>query len=178
MTIGCSAIILTDKNLAKFLYAKDFYSAWKYVPWLTIAIVFGSLSGFIGGFFSAVKDSKVFSRSTMIGAICNIILNSSLTPIIGVLGAAITTTASYLIVWIFRLIYSRKYIKMKINLLRDCSAYAALILQSVLLLLFEGSIMYMTEAILFTAIVIMFWREIMQVINKIENVILKWLSNK
>ena len=45
MVIVCSAIILLDKVLAKFLYAKDFYVAWKYVPWLTIAIVFGAMSG-------------------------------------------------------------------------------------------------------------------------------------
>lgn len=51
MTIICSGIIVFDKVLAKILYAKDFYVAWRYVPWLTIAILFGALSGYIGGFF-------------------------------------------------------------------------------------------------------------------------------
>ena len=63
------------------MYAKDFYVAWKYVPWLTIAIVFGAMSGYIGGIFAAVKDSKIFAKSTVCGAITNVILNLILTPL-------------------------------------------------------------------------------------------------
>lgn len=58
MTVLCSAIIVFDKSLAKFLYAKNFYIAWKYVPWLTIAILFGALSGYIGGFLQRLKIRK------------------------------------------------------------------------------------------------------------------------
>lgn len=83
MVMVCSAIIVSDKFLAKFLYSKNFYSAWQYVPWLTIAIVFGSLSGYIGGFFSAVKDSRQYAQSTIIGAVTNIVLNIFFTPLIG-----------------------------------------------------------------------------------------------
>ena len=74
MVVLCSAIIVADKILASFLYAKDFYVAWKYVPWLTIAILFGAISGYIGGFFSAVKNSKIFAQSTVVGAILNILM--------------------------------------------------------------------------------------------------------
>ena len=52
-----------------------FYSAWKYVPFLLMATLFGGLSGFLGSFFSAAKNTKIFAISTCIGAIINIILN-------------------------------------------------------------------------------------------------------
>ena len=135
MTVMCSAIIVGDKILAHFLYAKDFYAAWRYVPWLTIAIVFGALSGYIGGFFTAVKDSKIFAHSTIVGAVTNIILNLIFTPIIGPLGAAIATTICYVEVWAFRLYHSKKYIKLKINLVRDIFSYLILAAQSVVLLI-------------------------------------------
>ena len=121
--------------MAHFLYAKDFYAAWRYVPWLTIAIVFGALSGYIGGFFTAVKDSKIFAHSTIVGAVTNIILNLIFTPIIGPLGAAIATTICYVEVWAFRLYHSKKYIKLKINLVRDIFSYLILAAQSVVLLI-------------------------------------------
>ena len=72
--------------MAHLLYAKDFFVAWKYVPWLTIAIVFGSFSGYIGGFFSVVKNSKIFAQSTVVRAVSNIVLNLIMTLFRGALG--------------------------------------------------------------------------------------------
>lgn len=166
MVIICSSIIVADKILAKFLYAKDFYVAWKYVPWLTVAILFGALSGYLGGFFSAVKDSKLFATSTIMGAIINLILNFVFTPIYGAMGAAIATAISYIVVWAFRYVQSRKYIKLKINLTRDIVAYILLIVQS-LLILIEGLKMYFFVGIVFLIICFLYIKDIMLVLNKI-----------
>lgn len=166
MVIICSSIIVADKILAKFLYAKDFYVAWKYVPWLTVAILFGALSGYLGGFFSAVKDSKLFATSTIMGAIINLILNFVFTPIYGAMGAAIATAISYIVVWAFRYVQSRKYIKLKINLTRDIIAYILLIAQS-LLILIEGLKMYFFVGIVFLIICFLYIKDIMLVLNKI-----------
>lgn len=166
MVIICSGIIVADKILAKFLYAKDFYVAWKYVPWLTVAILFGALSGYLGGFFSAVKDSKLFATSTIMGAIINLILNFVFTPIYGAMGAAIATAISYIVVWAFRYVQSRKYIKLKINLTRDIVAYILLIVQS-LLILIEGLKMYFFVGIVFLIICFLYIKDIMLVLNKI-----------
>lgn len=166
MVIICSSIIVADKVLAKFLYAKDFYVAWKYVPWLTVAILFGALSGYLGGFFSAVKDSKLFATSTIMGAIINLVLNFIFTPIYGALGAAIATAISYIVVWAFRYVQSRKYIKLKINLTRDIVAYILLIVQS-LLILIEGLKMYFFVGIVFLIICFLYIKDIILVLNKI-----------
>ena len=134
MVVGCSITILFDRMLARLLYANEFYVAWRYVPFLTIAIVFGALSGYLGGFFSAVKNSKIFARSTVLGAVFNLALNIILTPWIGALGAAIATAVSYFVVWGLRLYHSRKFIRLKISLKRDLLAYSILALQAVILL--------------------------------------------
>lgn len=166
MVVICSAIIVVDKILARFLYAKDFFVAWKYVPWLTIAIVFGALSGYIGGFFSAVKDSKIFAQSTAAGALLNIILNIIFTPIIGALGAAIATTVSYATVWGVRLVNSKKYIKLNINIIRDICSYILLVVQAIVLLAVEEKMMFLVELILFVMVLGIYFKDCMLLLKK------------
>lgn len=168
LTIICSLIIVADRILAHFLYAKDFYIAWRYVPWLTIAIVFGALSGYIGGFFTAVKDSKIFAQSTIIGAITNVILNILFTPIIGPLGAAIATTICYVEVWAVRLYHSKKYIHLKINLARDVTSYVILIAQSIVLLLVSSNaLLYSLLGTGFILILLLYIADIKLLLKKI-----------
>lgn len=161
MVIVCSAIIVFDKILAKFLYAKDFYIAWKYVPWLTIAILFGAMAGYIGGFFAAVKDSKIFAKSTILGAITNLVLNLFFTPIFGPLGAAIATTISYMEVWAFRYWHSKRYVKIRIDLFRDIFSYIILIGQSILMLIeLQDVIFYFFEVLLFIIILVLYLNDL------------------
>ncbi|MCC8137116.1 MAG: oligosaccharide flippase family protein [Clostridiales bacterium] len=172
MVIGCSAIILFDKVLAGILYAKEFYLAWRYVPWLTIAIVFGSMSGYIGGLFSAVKNSKIFAQSSVIGALCNIILNFIFTPYTGAIGAAIATTISYFVIWLIRLLHSRKYIYLQINLTRDLFSYVLLVLQSLILLIMKVTmILYAIEGMLFIFAIILYKKELCEVFKKTRKVV-------
>ena len=168
MTILCSGIIVADKILAKFLYANDFYVAWRYVPWLTMAILFGAMSGYIGGFFTAVKNSKIYATSTAVGAVTNIVLNIIFTPIFGALGAAIATTICYVEVYVVRLIQSRKYIKLRVNFFRDIISYILLAVQSVVLLLVDAAIpLYGILVGLFVAICLMYIKDIGLVLKKV-----------
>lgn len=167
ITIVCSGIILMDKFLAKFLYANDFYVAWKFVPWLTIGVLFGSLSGYIGGLFSAVKDSKVFAISTIVGAIINIVLNFIFTPIYGAMGAAVATAICYFVVWILRFIQSQKYIKLKINIQRDIVSYTLLIIQTIFLFYFDGITLYEIEILLFILISFLYLNDFKVLVLKI-----------
>lgn len=168
MTIVCSLIIVADKILARILYAKDFYVAWRYVPWLTIAILFGALSGYVGGFFSAVKDSKVFATSTVVGAVSNIILNIIFTPIMGPLGAAIATTICYAEVFAVRYIQSKKYIKLRINFIRDIISYVILVVQAIVLLAVQHRVaLYGILMVLFVFIVLLYIKDIKIIFKKV-----------
>lgn len=165
MVILCSAIIVADKMLARFLYAKDFYMAWRFVPWLTIAIVFGSASGYIGGIFAAIKQTKLSSRAAIVGAVTNVFLNLLLTPVMGAMGASVATTISYFAAWVFRYSYSRRYIKMRINLRRDLAAYAILVAQAIVLCAVEqAGILYLTEIALFCVIAALYSKDVLTVV--------------
>lgn len=137
MVLLCSALIFADRLIARILYAKDFYGAWRFVPFLLVSVVFGSLSGYLGGIFAAVKDSKSFAGSTVAGAVLNIVLNFFLIRLWGALGAAVATMASYILVWAMRLFKAKKIMRLEVSLARDCFAYMLLAFQCVAMLLSE-----------------------------------------
>lgn len=134
LVIVCSLIIFSDKILARYLYANDFYNAWRYVPFLTISIIFGSLSGYAGSIFAALKHSEYFAKCSGAGAIANICMNLVMVPILGGLGAAIATAISYWIVYVVSIIYLRRSMNVKLSLIKDNIAYLLLMIQSFMLL--------------------------------------------
>lgn len=135
MVLLCSVLILAGRLLARILYANDFYEAWRFVPFLLVSVVFGSLSGYLGGIFAAVKDSRSFASSTVAGAVLNIVLNFFLIRLWGALGAAASTMASYVLVWAMRLYKAKKIMRLEVSLLRDCVSYVLLVFQCVAMLL-------------------------------------------
>ena len=127
MVIVCSGLILTTKIFAKILYQGQFYTAWKYVPFLLISVLFGSLVGVLSGVFVAVKDSKRLGVSTVIGAFINIVSGVLLSLIFGPIGAALGTTLSYVVVWIIRLIDKCIYFLISINLIIQTTTYESVV---------------------------------------------------
>ena len=128
----CSGLILFNIPLAKFLFSKDFFTAWRYSSVLLISIVFSALSSFLGSIFAAVKDSRITAVSTVAAACVNMVLNAVLIPFWGVQGAAIATMFSFCVVWFIRLECARKYIHWHLNLKKDICAYILLVLQVIL----------------------------------------------
>ena len=167
MTLICSMIIILSKLIARMLYAKEFYIAWRYSPLLLIAVVFGALSGYIGGIYTAVKDSKAFAKSTLYSAIINTILNIILVKAIGIMGAAIATAVSFAFVWALRVITVKKYIRLNLNLKRDIITYLIMVVQSVILLYVnESAILYITEMLLFIVLLCFYKKELSEIRNK------------
>lgn len=154
----CAFIIIIAKPMALILFSKDFYAAWEYVPMLTIAVVFNTMSGFIGGVFSAVRDSKIFALSTVIGALINIVLNFILISFVGTIGAAVATAIASFAIWIIRYINAKKYISMKINIGKDLIAYFLLLVQAVVLIETKGVLTYIIEILILIILVIMYYK--------------------
>ena len=170
MTIVCSILIMFTRILAKILYSNKFYIAWKYVPFLMIASVFGALAGYIGGIFGAVKDTKIFAKSSLIGAMINIVLNVILINYIGTIGAALATAVCYFVTWIIRVLTVRKYIKIQFCLQRDFLAYIILLIQSILFLCFKDSIyFYVIQICLLTIEGILFKKQFYSIYKMLKN---------
>lgn len=137
MVIVCSILILFNKTIAYILFANDFYLAWQYAPFLMLAVVFNSLAVLLGGIFSAAKKSEVYAKTTMIGAIANIVLGLILVFGMGVIGAAIATMIANIIVWLMRLKETKKIIQFDINIKLHIISYIILLIQVVIILFIE-----------------------------------------
>lgn len=167
--IMCSQIILLIIPFAKLLFAEAFFDAWKPALFLMLSGIFSSLSSFVGGIFSAVKDSRVYMKSTIIAAIVNMTFNIIFIKKIGILGASIATAISFIIVWIIRIRFSLRYVNWKLNFLKHIIEYCLIILQ-IFCSLSENH-MYYIQSIILTSLIILNWKEIILVFNKIHQII-------
>lgn len=114
MLIGIGLMTFMKPFLSIYV-AKEYYIAWKYTPFLTVGCVYLTLASFMATSYTVHKDSFGYLFSGMFGAIFNIAMNFALIPLIGVYGAAIATCISYILVFVFRLFHTRKYIQYNIN---------------------------------------------------------------
>lgn len=171
MLVICSFLIVSCRILAHFLYAKDFFAAWQYVPFLLLGTLFTSLSGYLDGIFSAAKMSKLCGKVAILGAGVNILLNTLLIPVAGPLAAAVVTAFSYWLVWMVQMHHIRKYVALRINGKRDHLAHGILLIQSVLLLAETGERLwlYMLELALSGLVCALYAKEIQFALGKLRN---------
>lgn len=114
MLIGIGLVTFMKPFLSIYV-AKEYYVAWKYTPFLTVGCVYLTLASFMATSYTVHKDSFGYLFSGTFGAVFNIAMNFTLIPWIGVYGAAIATCTSYMIVFVFRLFHTRKYIQYNIK---------------------------------------------------------------
>ncbi len=111
LTVVAAGMLLVIKPFLGIYVAPAFFEAWKYTPYLILAFVFLTLGDFVGTAYKVNKNSVQYLLSGVLGAVVNVGLNLLLIPVIGAAGAAVATCASCLSVFVFRLINTRRYIK-------------------------------------------------------------------
>ena len=171
MVIGSAVLILLVRLVAAFLFRKDFYEAWRFVPPLLISVVFGALTGFLGSICLAHKDSRAMGIATGTGAVVNIVLNLILIPGYGAMGAAIATGISYFVMYFMAFNKVKRYVKLKVGLLRDYLAYVLLIVQAVIMIMGDAVLgsdvaVYVVSAVLVLVLLIMYFREAVKIADK------------
>ena len=179
LVLCCSSLMVINIPIARFLYAKDFFQAWKYVPFLLISIVFNAEGSAIGYIFNAVKNTKVASLSTAIGAIVNLVFNAILIPQLGIQGAAIATAVSFFFVWIFRLFYSKKYIKWDIRIKTHLISYVLLVIQAICgITVFENLNVYIIQIIIILFLVWLYKKDLIELYYSTTNQIKEWTKSR
>ena len=110
--IICAALMIALSKLGIMLLAdEEYFSAWQYVPALTLAMVCSAFSSFMGSVYTVTGESRQAFRTAMAGAVLNIALNLALIPSpLGVQGAATATFVSCLAVYVIRAVNVRRLI--------------------------------------------------------------------
>lgn len=114
MFITISLLIISILPFVFSLFIKkDYVEAYNYIPLLVIALYYGNMSGFYGTLFTAFKDSKTIGKSTIVGAIINLVVHLSLITFIGIYAAIISTLLSNYAVTLYRKIKLKKYVSLE-----------------------------------------------------------------
>lgn len=125
-----AGMLMCMKVFLKYYVEEAYYVAWKYTPYLTIGFVFMTLGTFIATSYSVYKDSKGMLKSAICGAFVNVILNWILIKKTGIAGAAIATCISYIVVFLYRVFDTRKYLKLKVFQKKHLFVYTFLIIMA------------------------------------------------
>lgn len=102
LILSASCLIAFDKIISKFLFSNDFYSAWKFVPFLVLGSVFGFIGGYLGPILAARMDNITIAKSTLYSSVLNIVLNISFSYVFGPQGVTIATMISSLFIYFYR----------------------------------------------------------------------------
>jgi O-antigen/teichoic acid export membrane protein len=129
-----SFLTLSCRFFMRYLVADSYFIAWRYIPVLILATVFCCFANFLNSVYVVERKSTLSLLTVMAGALANIILNLILIPWMGVMGAAVATMLSYLVVFALRIWSTRSMIKLQINYPNMGINTIIIIVQAVLML--------------------------------------------
>lgn len=150
-------IMCITKPFLKIYVSAEYYSAWKYVSYLMVGSFFLTLGTFLSTFYTVNKDSKGFLFSGSTGALVNIMLNWILIPKFEIHGAALATCVSYIVVFLYRIRDTKKYMIVHV---------------------FKPAYIYQYILLILTAVTMMFASEVGQVILALEFAVALFLNRK
>ena len=126
-------IIALSPLLIRLLAEETYYSAWQYIPVLTLSMAAAAFSNFMGSVYVVTKQSKASFWTSLVGAGSNIVLNLWLIPQIGLQGAA-ATFLSCLAVFLIRLVNARQLLPFPLSGRKLALGVGILLLQTLFLL--------------------------------------------
>lgn len=110
------AIVLGLIAIMPFVFSilvdESYNEAYLYIPILVLSIYYTNMSNFYGGIFTAYKDTKIMGSTTVWAAIINVVLNLIFIPKFGIYAASFSTLFANWLVYVYRRIRLRKYIKL------------------------------------------------------------------
>ena len=170
IVMGCSVIILLNIPLSRFLYAKDFFEAWEYVPALLISIVFVANAGFYESILSVFKKTKTLALTTVVGAVVNTVLNFVLIYSIGVQGAAIATAVGYFVMWIAKIPVVHRLYDFHVNWIKHGALILLLVVQAFIMINYQN---YYIGGLIFAVLFILNYKAVVGAMVEISKKIKK-----
>lgn len=98
--------------IINIFFGKNYLLASNAMKILVIGMIIAPLYGINSNFFSGIGKPQINSRIVYSGAVFNLVSNLILIPLWGVIGAAITTTLSYIIMVLMSLKNIKKLVKL------------------------------------------------------------------
>lgn len=111
----CLGTIAVMPFVFNILINEKFAEAYYQIPILILGSVFNILVSFVGSIYVAKKLTKEIAKTSIISAVINIFVNIALIKSIGLYAASISTVIAYALMFIYRWIDVKKYVKFNVN---------------------------------------------------------------
>lgn len=112
---GIVALFPVTKFIIIYFMDPSYRDAYLYVGFLYLSGVFNAFSAFYGtGYLSTKKTGGAFT-TTIIGAVVNVVITFVLVNYLGLYAAAIGSMTANLIIWILRIIQTKKYFRIDLQ---------------------------------------------------------------
>lgn len=149
MFIVSSSILVVLKPLISIFVSEAYFSSWTIVPFLLLGVIYQSLSGFYGIIYQAFKKTKGSLITSIYGGVASVISSFLLVPIYGAIGAGISTSISFFVTYVTRVIDTRKIMNIKIDYKISIVTNLIFILQIIVLFAIDNYYLYVFQSSLF-----------------------------
>lgn len=127
--VGIMALLIAATPILFWLLIRgDYKEAYYQMPVLFMGMLFSSMASFIGGIYVAHKKTRSVGVTTILAAVCNLVIDLVFVHKIGIFAASISTLVSYVFLTIYRMVDVQKFQKVKFNTGRFCLLIALLVL--------------------------------------------------
>ena len=164
--IIASGGIMCSKLAMMILAVPSYYIGWTFIPILAIGAGFNCLSSFQKSVYLLEKRTVPSFLSTAFSAVINIALNALLIPRYGGTGAAAATLVSYIALFLYRAIDSRRFMPVRWNKTRLLITVLLTAVQAALMLL-EPPLWLVWQIILFILVCLLNCRELLVGVKKL-----------
>src|SRR5699024_3329790 len=113
--IGVALLTLFAKPIVTILSTQAYFEAWKVVPWLALAVLYSSLSSFLGTIYTSSMQTRYLFITTVCGAVVNVISHLVFVRIFGLIGVGISAALAFVIISLMRFRDSRKFIELVVD---------------------------------------------------------------
>lgn len=112
---GMALLISFTPIIFRILIRGDYDEAYNHMPILYLAVMFSTISSYVGGIYIAHMKSKEIGITTTMAAITNLLINLLTVKIIGIYAASLSTLISYFWLALYRMYDVQKIQKIKFN---------------------------------------------------------------
>lgn len=112
----CIGAIVVIPILFNLLVNKNYNDAYYNIPIYLVAFLFNVIIGILGVVYVATKNTAEIAKTTLFAAVINVCVHLALINVIGLYAASISTVLGYGITMIYRIVDTKKYIRIQYNI--------------------------------------------------------------
>ena len=150
LCVSAGTIILVQP-LISIMAADDYFEAWRYVPCLVFAICFYSKAQLLGTIYTTFRHTTMAFVTNFVAAVINIVGNFVLIPKMGIMGAAVATAMSYVVLWLVRCLDTKKHVAIEYDMKKEILTSFVLLVEALVVVI---DIRYIWVAIICAIVIV------------------------